>query len=132
MSGWPLANVEPGPWTQMTAVRRRRGGSLITPARTTPSRVRTLTSVTGIPTGLTSAMIGALAARVVGDREAQRAGRRVVVDVVAGALEARRAGEQADHGGLVGRPLSLLGLIGAHEALQRGQRGAVGGQPAPI
>src|SRR5882672_5876842 len=111
MSGWPLANVEPRPCTQMSAVGRRRRGSLITPASTTPSRVRALTSETGTPRFLTRAKTDALAARIVGDREAQRARRRVVLDVVPGTLERRRAGEESEHSGLVGRPLPLLGLI---------------------
>src|SRR3989441_7917830 len=77
------------------------------------------------PSGPTSA------ARVVGDRETEPAGRRVVLEVVAGALELRRRDQEPEHGGLVGRILTLLGLIAAHQALDRRQRGLVGGEPGP-
>src|SRR5437867_2966754 len=69
------------------------------------------------------------AARVVGDREPEPARRRVVLEVVAGALELRRRDQEPEHGGLVGRILTLLGLIAVHQALDRRQRGLVGDEP---
>src|SRR6185503_11302047 len=51
MSGWPEENTEPRPCTQTRAVRRRPRGSATTPSSQTPSRVRSRTSVVGIPAG---------------------------------------------------------------------------------
>src|SRR2546430_11871968 len=48
---------------------------------------------------------GELAAGVVGDREAERARGRVVLEFVPAALQSGRRHEEAEHGGLVGRPL---------------------------
>src|SRR5436309_9907796 len=71
------------------------------------------------------------AARVVGDRETEPARRRVVLKVVAGALKLRRRDQEPEHGGLVGWILTLLGLIAAHQALDRRQRSLVGSEPGP-
>src|SRR5207249_11051731 len=68
------------------------------------------------------------AARVVVDREAERARGGVILKVVARTLEPRRRGEQADDGGLVGRKLALLGLIPPHELLHRRQGSLISGE----
>src|SRR5947209_20102930 len=72
---------------------------------------------------------GSSAARVVVDREAERARGGAVVEVVARALESRGRGENAHHGGLVRRKLALVGLIAPHEALHGRQGGLIGGEP---
>ena len=67
-----------------------------------------------------------LAAGGVGDEEPEGAARRVVLEVVPGALEPRRSLKERQHRGLVGRPLAVLRLVGAHHVLDRGERGLVG------
>src|SRR5215475_8784061 len=73
---------------------------------------------------------GRSAARVVADREAQRPGGGLVVEVVARALEPGRGDEEPENGGLVRRILALLGPVGGDQALDRRERGLVGHEPA--
>src|SRR5206468_7209660 len=65
---------------------------------------------------------GRSAARVVGDREAERPGGGLVVEVVPGALELRRGDQEPQDGGLVRRVLALLGPVGGDQTLDRGER----------
>src|SRR5262245_25502916 len=71
---------------------------------------------------------GPSAARVVVDGEPERAGGRIVFEVVTGALKPGRRSQKTDHGGLVRRELALLGLIVPHEPLYRGQGGLICGE----
>src|SRR3989441_9372696 len=65
----------------------------------------------------------------IGDEEPDGAARRVVLEVVPGALESRRTLEEREHGGLVGGPLTVLRLVGAHRVPDRGEGGLVGQEP---
>src|SRR3972149_2760221 len=59
-------------------------------------------------------------------------GRRIVLEVVAGALEAGRRGEEREDGVAVGGPRVVLRAVDVHEALDRGERGLVGGEPGVL
>src|SRR3989441_9176105 len=84
----------------------------------------------GAPTGGRNAR-GAppSAAGGIGDEEPDGAARRVVLEVVPGALESRRTLEEREHGGLVEGPLAVLRLVGAHRVPDRGEGGLVGQEP---
>src|SRR5437773_7406093 len=69
------------------------------------------------------------AAGGIGDEEPDGAARRVVLEVVPAALESRRTLEEREHGGLVGGPLPVLRLVGAHRVPDRGWGGLVGQEP---
>src|SRR6266436_5240805 len=69
------------------------------------------------------------AAGGIGDEEPDGAARRVVLEVVPAALESRRTLEEREHGGLVGGPLTVLRLVGAHRVPDRGEGGLVGQEP---
>src|SRR5437879_209486 len=69
------------------------------------------------------------AAGGIGNEEPEGAARRVVLEVVPGALESRRTLEEREHGGLVGGPLTVLRLVGAHRVPDRGEGGLVGQEP---
>src|SRR3989338_4653651 len=70
--------------------------------------------------------VGPSAASRVGNPEAQGAARRVVVEVVAGALEAGWRGEEREDGGAGGRPRGVLRAVRVDEARDRDERGMVG------
>src|SRR5437870_13631836 len=69
---------------------------------------------------------GSSAARVVVDREAERARGGIVVEVVARALESRGRGQEGDQGGLVRGIVALFGMIYPHDAFQGRLRGSIG------
>src|SRR5207247_11175051 len=70
------------------------------------------------------------AAGGIGDEEPDGAARRVVLEVVPAALESRRTLEEREHGGLVGGPLTVLRLVGAHRVPDRRAAGFAGGEPS--
>src|SRR3990172_1260506 len=128
------ATVSRASTVRTLALRTTRSAASPSPVTFPPAPARGLDAAAAAPRSpaISSAAGRRSAAPGVGDPEAQAARRRIVLEVVAGALEARRRGEQREDGVAVRRPLVVLRPVGVHEALDRGERGLVGGEPGVL